>query len=142
MRTRRGFRALARWAAPLAIGMLAGAGGMHVLEAQTPSVKRIPLTKVDLTGVEGKEIYVTMLEAQPGSGFPAHIHYGDEIVYLIEGSMEGVIEESPKPLKDGEVLHIPREKVHSAKVTGSTVAKVLAVHIVDKGKPLAEPVKK
>lgn len=53
-----------------------------------------------------------------------------------------LIEESQKPLKDGEVLQIPREKVLSAKVTGTTVAKPLTVHIVDKGKPLVEPVKR
>ena len=85
---------------------------------------------------------VTVIEAQPGAEFPPHIHYGDEVAYLIEGSLEGFIEQSQRPLKGGEVLHVPREKVHGGKVTGTTPAKLLAIHIVDKGKPLTEPVKK
>jgi hypothetical protein len=34
-----------------------------------------------------------------------------------------------------------REKVHGGKVTGHTPAKLLATHIVDKGKPLTTPAK-
>jgi quercetin dioxygenase-like cupin family protein len=131
-----------RWALPLAIGVILGAAGVHGLHAQTQAIKRTPLTKADLTGVEGKEVFVTLIEAQPGAEFPAHIHYGDEFLYVIEGSLDGFIEQAQVPAKAGETFHAPREKVHGGKVVSAGPAKLLAVHVVDKGKPLTEPANK
>jgi quercetin dioxygenase-like cupin family protein len=130
-----------RWIVPLAIGVLVGAGGMQALHAQAPAVTRNVLTKADLTGVEGKEVLVTLLEAAPGAEFPAHTHPGDEFLYVIDGSIEGFVEQTRNPVQTGQTFHVMREKVHGGKVTGNTPAKLLAIHIVDKGKPLATPAK-
>jgi quercetin dioxygenase-like cupin family protein len=83
--TRRLSRVAQRWALPMMMGAVIGAGGMyvHMSEAQPQPIKRIPLTKVDLTGVEGKEVLLTVFEAQSGALFPAHTHPGDEFVYLL-----------------------------------------------------------
>ena len=135
-------RAIGRWVLPIMLGVVVGAGDMQVLHAQTPPMKRTPLKRADLTGVDGKEVLVTLIEAQPGAEFPPHIHYGDEFAYVIEGSIDGFIEQTPNALNAGEAFHAPREKVHGGKVTGTTPVKLLAVHIVDKGKPLMEPVKR
>ena|SRR5687767_905757 len=86
-----------QWIVPLAIGVLVGAGGMQALHAQAPAVTRNVLTKADLTGVEGKEVLVTLLEAAPGAEFPAHTHPGDEFLYVIDGSIEGFIEQTRNP---------------------------------------------
>lgn len=131
-----------RWALPLALGVVLGAASMHGLHAQAPGIKRTPLTRADLTGVEGKEVFVTLVEAQPGAEFPAHIHYGDEFIYVIEGSLDGFIEQVQSSTKAGETFHAPREKAHGGKVVSATPAKLLTVHVVDKGKPLAEPAKR
>src|SRR5688572_11375053 len=79
-------------------------------------------TKADLPGVEGKEVLVTLLEAAPGAEFPTHTHPGDEFLYVIDGSIEGFVEQTRNPVQTGE-------------------AKLLAIHIVDKGKPLTTPAK-
>mgnify|MGYP001406998956 CR=1 FL=1 len=76
---------------PLAIGVVLGAAGVHGLHAQTQAIKRTPLTKVDLTGAKGKDVFVTLIEAQPGAEFPAQIHYSDEFLYVIESSLDGFI---------------------------------------------------
>jgi len=44
-----------------------------------------------------------------------------------------------KSVKAGDTIHVNRETVHGGKVASATPVKLLAVHIVDKGKPLAEP---
>jgi quercetin dioxygenase-like cupin family protein len=44
-------------------------------------------------------------------------------------------------LKTGASLYFPREVAHGgAKVVGETPLRLLTVHIVDKGKPLSQPV--
>jgi len=50
-------------------------------------------------------------------------------------------DEGAKTFKAGDTIHVTRETVHGGKVTGDAPLKLLAVHIVDKGKPLADPVK-
>jgi quercetin dioxygenase-like cupin family protein len=135
----RSFTDIGRWAISLAVGIIIGAAAMQGLHAQTQAMKRTPLTKADLTGVEGKEVLMTLIEAQPGAEFPPHIHHGDEFSYLIEGSIEGYLEQAAMSMKAGETFHAPREKVHGGKVVGTTPARLLAIFIVDKGKPLTEP---
>ena len=142
MDAQRLFHEARAWILPLLIGIIVGAAGIHVLHAQTQPIKRTPLTRADLTGVEGKEVFVTLIEAQPGAEFPAHIHYGDEFLYVIEGSLDGFLEQTQASTKAGETFHAPREKVHGGKVVSGTPAKLLAVHVVDKGKPLTEPAKR
>jgi len=130
-----------RWAGPLLMGIVIGAFAMHGLHAQAPAVKRVPLMKADLTGVEGKEVVMTLLEAQPGAEFAAHTHPGDEFLFVIEGSIVTFVEQQKTPLQAGGSFHAPREKAHGGNV-GDKPARLLAVHIVDKGKPFSEPVKK
>jgi quercetin dioxygenase-like cupin family protein len=129
------------WVLPLAVGIVIGAIGTSVVPAQQQAVKATRVLQGDLTGVEGKEVFMTILEVQPGAGFPAHFHYGDEFVFVLEGSYERFVEQMQTVAPAGEGFHIPREKVHGGKVGGSTPGKLLTVHVVDKGKPLTERVK-
>ena len=73
----------------------------------------------------------------PGVSFPAHSHPGEELAYVIEGSLEYRLEgRPPVTLKAGDVLFIPAGTVHSAKNVGSGNAAELATYLVEKGKPL------
>jgi quercetin dioxygenase-like cupin family protein len=135
------FRTMRTWPIPLAIGVVIGGVGLQLVQAQAPAPKAARLLQADLTGVPGKEVFMTIIDAQPGAGFPAHFHYGDEFVFVIEGSYERFVEQMQTVAKPGEGFHIEREKVHGGKVGGTAPAKLLSVHIVDKGKPLVERVK-
>ena len=73
----------------------------------------------------------------PGAAFPKHSHPGEEIVNVLEGSLEYEIEgKSPVTLKAGDVLFIPAGTIHAARNVGSGNAAELATYIVEKGKPL------
>lgn len=122
-------------------GLVLGIAGTQGLQAQQ-EMKRTALQHADLTGVPGTEVYMTLIEAPPGTAFPSHTHPGDEFSYLIDGAIElDVAGKPPLTVKAGDSIHVERGKVHGGKVVGNTPAKLLAVHIVDKGKPLSEPAK-
>jgi quercetin dioxygenase-like cupin family protein len=73
--------------------------------------------------------------------FGRHRHPGEEIVYVIEGSLEYEVEgKAPATLEAGEVLFIPAGAIHAARNVGGGNAAELATYVVEKGKPLVVPV--
>jgi len=119
-------------------GVAVGAAGMHGLAAQQ-DIKRNVLQHADLTGSTTTEVYMTVIDAPPGSIFAPHTHHGDEFTYVLEGAIDLDVAGQPtKIVKAGDTIHVTRDTIHGGKVEGSTPLKLLAVHIVDKGKPLAE----
>ena len=121
------------------IGVVIGAAGTQGLSAQQ-EITRSVLQHADLTGTATTEVYMTEITAPPGSTFAPHIHHGDEFTYVMQGSAEvDVAGQGAKSFKAGDTIHVNRDTVHGGRVTGDTPLKLLAVHIVDKGKPLAEP---
>jgi quercetin dioxygenase-like cupin family protein len=82
------------------------------------------------------------VDFDPGAGFPRHTHPGEEIIYVLEGSLEYEVQGQPNAtLKAGDVLFIPAGAIHAAKNVGSGNAKELATYVVEKGKPLLTLVK-
>jgi quercetin dioxygenase-like cupin family protein len=66
-----------------------------------------------------------------------HKHPGEEIIYVLEGSLEYRLEgEPPTTLEAGEVFFVPAETVHAVKNVGTANAVELATYVVEKGKPL------
>lgn len=103
--------------------------------AQT-GIKRTQLQRHDLS-VAGYEVVQVRVDFEPGTAFGMHTHPGEEIINVLEGTLEYVIEgERPVVLKAGEVLFIPAGKYHSAKNVGKVKASELATYVVQKGKPL------
>jgi quercetin dioxygenase-like cupin family protein len=108
----------------------------HIALAQQPGIKRTDLQRHDLS-VPGREVIQVRVELAPGVAFPKHSHPGEEIIYVLEGSLEYEVEgKPPVTLKAGDVLFIPAGTIHSAKNVGSGNGAELATYIVDKGKPL------
>jgi quercetin dioxygenase-like cupin family protein len=69
--------------------------------------------------------------------FPRHSHPGEEIVYVIEGSLEYRLDgRPPVTLNAGDVLFIPAGAIHAVKNLGTGNGAELATYIVKKGKPL------
>jgi quercetin dioxygenase-like cupin family protein len=117
--------------------LLVGSGvALHMALAQQPGIKRTDLQRHDLS-VPGREVIQVRVELDPGVSFPKHWHPGEEIVYVIEGSLEYQIEDSPPvTLKAGDVLFVPARTVHAARNVGSVPGAELATYVVEKGKPL------
>ncbi len=116
--------------------VVASALAPHTAPARQPGVKRTDLQRHDLS-VPGREVVQVRVELAPGVAFPKHSHPGEEIVYVLEGSLEYEVEgKPPVTLKAGDVLFIPAGAIHSARNVGSGNGAELATYIVDKGKPL------
>ncbi len=127
----------------IAVAALIAAGGLalHVARAQQPGIKRTDLQQHDLS-VHGREAVQVRVDFDPGAAFGKHRHPGEEIIYVIEGSLEYEVEgKPPMTLKAGEVLFIPAGTIHAAKNVGSGNAAEIATYVVEKGKPLVELVK-
>jgi quercetin dioxygenase-like cupin family protein len=113
---------------------------LHATQAQQ-GVKRTDLQQHDLS-IPGREVVQVRVDIAPGVLAPDHSHPGEEIVYVVEGTLEYRLEgKPPVTLKAGEVLFIPAGTVHSARNVGSVNAAELATYIVEKGKPLVKPAK-
>ena len=118
--------------APIAVGVLV----LHSSQAQQAGIRRINLQRHDL-GVSGREVIQVRVELDPGMSFGDHWHPGEEIVYVLEGSLEYQVEgKQPVTLVAGEVLFIPARAIHAARNVGGRMGAELATYIVEKEKPL------
>ena len=109
---------------------------LHVAHSEQPGIKRTALEQHDLS-VRGWEVVQVRVDFAPATAFPRHSHPGEEIAYVIEGSLEYQLDgKAPVTLEAGEVLFIPAGAIHAAKNVGSGNAAELATYIVEKGKPL------
>lgn len=127
----------------IAIATLLEASGiaLHMAPAQQPGIKRTDLQRHDLS-VPGREVIQARVELDPGLTFAKHWHPGEEIVYVLEGSLEYQVEgKPPVTLEAGDVLFIPARTIHSARNVGSGRGAELATYVVEKGKPLVVPVR-
>ena len=121
--------------------MLAGlaaavsAAGRSEPAPSPPGVTRTELQRHDL-GVPGREAIQVRVALAPGIGFPDHSHPGEEIIYVLEGTLEYRIAGRPVTVGAGEALFVPAGVVHSARNTGAGNAVELATYIVEKGRPL------
>jgi quercetin dioxygenase-like cupin family protein len=108
----------------------------HGAGAQPTGIKRTDLQRHDLS-VPGREAVQVRVDFAPGVAFPRHSHPGEEIIYVLEGSLEYQVEgKQAVTLKAGDVLFIPAGTIHAAKNVGSSTASELATYIVEKDKPL------
>jgi quercetin dioxygenase-like cupin family protein len=109
---------------------------LHMAQAQQAGIKRTDLMREDLS-VPGREVIQVRVDFAPGAAFGKHSHPGEEIAYVLEGTLEYELEGKPTvTLKAGEALFIPAGTIHAAKNVGTGNASELATYVVEKGKPL------
>lgn len=102
---------------------------------QQAGTKRTDLQRHDLSA-PGREVIQVRVDFDPGYIAPKHRHPGEEIIYVIEGTLEYQIDGKPSTVKAGDVLFVPAGTVHSVKNIGSGNGAELATYVVEKGKPL------
>ena len=110
--------------------------------ARQPTFKRTILQQGDLSA-PGREAVTAIAEFQPGAVADRHTHPGEEIGYILEGTV--VIEQdgrAPMTLNAGGTFLIPAGTIHKATASASGPVRILASYIVEKGKPLATPAPK
>lgn len=121
----------------IALALIIGTGlALFVAAAQPTDIRRTELQRHDLS-VARREVVQVRVDFGPGAAFGRHTHPGEEIAYVIEGSLEYQVEGKPHvTLEAGEVLFIPAGTIHAARNVGKGNGAELATYIVEKGKPL------
>jgi quercetin dioxygenase-like cupin family protein len=60
---------------------------------------------------------------------------------VIAGEVRVTVQgQAPRVMHEGDSITIPREVPHEAVNTGSTPARIIVTYVVDKGRPLKDPV--
>jgi quercetin dioxygenase-like cupin family protein len=110
------------------------------LAAASPEgVTRTDLQRHPLS-IPGRESVQARIDVAPGATAPWHRHPGEELIYVIEGTLEYQLEgQAPVTVKAGEVLFVPAGVAHKARNPGSVNGAELATYIVESGKPLLVP---
>jgi quercetin dioxygenase-like cupin family protein len=109
---------------------------MSSTEQQAPGLWRTDLQQHDLN-IPGREVIQNRVDIGPEAPFVKHKHPGEEIIYVLEGSLEYQVEgKPPTTLNAGDVLFVPAETIHAVRNVGSGNAAELATFVVEKGKPL------
>jgi len=107
--------------------------------AQQSGVARTDLQRHDLS-IPGRETVQARVDIAPGATAARHSHPGEEIIYVLQGTLEYDVDgKPPAVLKVGDVLFIPKGTIHAAKNVGTGLASELATYVVEKGKPLSVP---
>jgi len=107
-------------------------------QTRPPGTARTDLQRHDLS-IPGHEVWQLRVTFAPGASFPRHRHPGEEIIYVLEGTIEYDVDgKPPVTLKVGDVLFVPYGVVHAARNIGSGPAAELGTYVVEKGKPLTE----
>jgi quercetin dioxygenase-like cupin family protein len=122
-----------------AAGLIVGSSlTLPSADAQQPGIKRTDLQRHDLSA-PGREAVQVRVDFAPGAAFGRHRHPGEEIIYVIEGTLVYELDgRPPVMLTAGDVLFVPARTIHAAKNAGSVNAAELATYVVEKGKPLLE----
>lgn len=122
------------------IAVLLG-GFAHAQQAplQPSPVKRTPLGKVDVPG-SNYEVIFGITELAGGFKSGRHSHPGLVLAYVAEGEFWYLVDgQSEKIYRVGDSFQLPDRAIHNEGAAGSKPVKVMAVFIVEKGKPLVQP---
>ena len=103
---------------------------MSSTQQQAPGIERTDL------GIPGRMVIQNRVELGPEAPAVRHKHPGEEIIYVLEGTLEYAIDGQPaKTYSAGEALMVPAETVHAVRNVGTANAAELATYVVEKGKP-------
>ena len=113
--------------------------------AQAPASGAKVVMKHALPAVDFSDSEVTVVEVSypPKGASPSHRHSGLVIVYVLEGEVRSQVEGEPeRTYGKGEMFYEPPGHIHvvSRNASDTKPAKILAVLIAEKNKPVTIPV--
>lgn len=128
-------------AAAAVVGVALGNGVFAAQPAaQTQGITRTVLQTHDVPGTSYEAVQ-GIAEIAPNVPFPRHTHPGVEISYILQGTLVLDIQGEPEQtIPAGKTCWIPAGAAHTGHA-GPQGAKILAMWIVEKGKPLASAAK-
>lgn len=108
---------------------------MSTTAPQAQGLKRTDIQEHDLS-LPGRQVIQNRVDISPDAPLFRHKHPGEEVIYVLEGSLQYDIDgQPPTRVSAGEGLVVPAETVHAVKNIGTGNAAELATYIVEKGKP-------
>ena len=123
----------------LGLAMLSASVTLVPVAAQQPTVQRQILITQDLP-IPGYQVVMAAVEILPGFRSGRHTHPGTVVATVQEGIL--TLEHEGRPTatyKPGEALIAEAGKVHEDINNGTTPVKLIAVYVIEKGKPLTSP---
>ncbi|MGC2323465.1 MAG: cupin domain-containing protein [Terriglobales bacterium] len=124
----------------LAVGAVLGLLGSRMLSAQEGLKSGTVLQRTELAGAKGMEAILVLREVPPGKESGKHTQSGNEIVYILDGSVTLEVQGKPsKTLKAGEAFTTGPGQVHNVKnASASAPVKALAFYVAKKGAAVEE----
>jgi quercetin dioxygenase-like cupin family protein len=108
--------------------------------ASAQGIKRTPLQDVKYPA--GYHIVTVIAEIGPSQLAGRHTHPGVDTGYVLDGAATLLVEGKPdQELKAGDSYAVPAGVPHDIK-TGDKGLKIMAVYVVEDGKPVATPAPK
>jgi quercetin dioxygenase-like cupin family protein len=121
----------------LVIGLVAAGALSFVAQA---GFSRVVLQDQPLS-VAGRHAVTARADFGPGAAAGRHAHPGEELGYILEGTVELSVQGRPTvTLKPGDVFYIPSGVPHDGRNPGATKAALLSTFVAEQGKPLSTPV--
>jgi quercetin dioxygenase-like cupin family protein len=133
------FKKTLLFAVPVAVALMGAA--LAQAPMQPSPVKRTPIGKHDVPG-SNYEVITALVELQPGFKAGRHRHPGSVMGQVLEGEFVITFDGQPdKIYTAGQAVEVPDRAIHNEGAGGSKPVKLIAVYVVEKGKPLVEPIK-
>ena len=90
------------------------------------------------SSIPGREIVVVLTEIPVGVESGWHIHPGEEVGYILAGTVQMTIRDQPTlHLNAGDPFLIPPRTPHNALDVGPGTGRMLSTYIVEIGEPLS-----
>ena len=112
-------------------------GAQQPADALAGRLKRTELQH-SASSIPGREIVQVLTEIPAGVESGWHVHPGEEVGYIVAGTVEMVIKGRPTlTLHAGDPFLIPPGTPHNALDVGPETGRMLSTYIVEIGQPLA-----
>lgn len=126
-------------AAVVTLGIAGSLNAQQSMPPPVPAIKRTPMQKVEVPG-SNYEVVLGTADFVADVRTGRHSHPGAVLVYVMEGEFQLLPDGEPqRTYKAGESFQIPVGAIHN-EGTGGKSAKLMAVYVVEKGKPFVQPV--
>jgi quercetin dioxygenase-like cupin family protein len=113
-------------------------GSQQPADALAGNLKRTELQH-KASSIPGREIVQVLTEIPCGVESGWHIHPGEEVGYILAGTVQMMIQDQPTLiLHAGDPFLMPPRTPHNALDVGPGTGQMLSTYIVEVGQPLAE----
>ena len=122
------------------IAFIAAATVVATLGAQS-GFSRVVLQDQPLSAA-GRHAVAARADFAPGARAGRHTHPGEEIGYILEGTVDLSVEgRATVSLRQGDVFFIPSGVPHDGHNPGAGTAAILSTFVAEQNQPLATPAK-